>query len=153
MAHRKEGGRPLKFATVAILQKAIDAYFESCWTQKYDMFGNLQYLKTKDEDGKIKKVPIMIQTRPYTITGLAVALDTSRETLLHYENKAEFFDTIKRAKQRCHNYAEESLFHGKATGPIFALKNNYGWIDEQTTNHSGLNLAELLNQNKQRKQS
>jgi len=50
-------GRPLKFKTVEELQSNIDAYFEET---------------DKDE---------------WTITGLAMALDTSRRVLLEYEEK------------------------------------------------------------------
>jgi hypothetical protein len=105
------GGRPLKFATVEALQKKADAYFAECIANK----------------------------KPFTITGLALALDTSRETLCNYEDKAEYFDTIKRAKLRCENYAEELLLTGSnAAGAIFALK-NYGWRDKQEQEVTGPN--------------
>lgn len=137
MAH--PGGRPLKFESVEILQKKIDDYFKSCWTQKIDMFGNPIFIK--DSKGNKTEDPVMVQSIPYTITGLALALDTSRETLLNYEEKNEYFDTIKKAKERCHNYAENSLYTGKnPTGAIFNLKNNYGWKDkvEQDITSDGL---------------
>ena len=64
------------------------------------------------------------EERPLTITGLALALDTSRDLLLDYENREEFSYTIKKAKLLCENYAEEFLFHGKnVVGAIFNLKN------------------------------
>lgn len=130
-------GRPNKYQTVEELEKIINKYFTACWTQKVDMFGKPVYLK--DKKGKLTNKKVMVQTRPYTITGLAVALDTSRETLLNYEDKDDFFDTIKRAKQMCQQYAEESLFVGKnPAGAIFNLKNNYGgWRDKVETEHSG----------------
>lgn len=105
-------GRPPKFESVEQLQNLIDAYFESCWEI--------------NNDGK------NIQVRPYTITGLANALDTTRETLLDYQEKDEFSDTIKRAKSIVEQYVEEYLFTGKnQTGAIFNLKNNYkGWKDK-----------------------
>lgn len=127
----KGPGRPLKFKTPKQLQKRIEEYFRSCWEQKVDMFGNKIFEKVK---GKKTTKPIMVQKRPYTITGMAVALGTTRETLLDYEAKYgdEFSDTIKRAKEMCHAYAEESLFVGKnPTGAIFNLKNNWKWEDKQ----------------------
>lgn len=128
-------GRPAKFKSVDELQEKIDKYFESCWSQKLDMFGNPIFVK--DEKGKKTDEKVMVQTRPYTITGLAVALDTSRETLINYEKNEDFFDTIKRAKERCHSYAEESLFIGKnPSGAIFNLKNNYGWEDKSAVDHT-----------------
>ena len=107
---KKRVGRPLKFKTVKELQGKIDKYFESC-----------------------KK-----ENRPLTITGLALALDTNRQTLLNYEERDEFFDTIKKAKLMCENFAEESLFTARqVAGTIFNLKNNYGWKDKQDIGHSG----------------
>ena len=114
-----KGGRPLKFKSVQELQDKIDAYFASCWS---------------DEDDPKERTLL----RPYTITGLALDLNTSRETLINYEKKAEFFDTIKQAKLKCHNYAEEYLFTGKnQAGAIFNLKANYKWVDSQTIEHTG----------------
>lgn len=102
--------RPLKFQSVEELQRKIDEYFEMC-----------------DEQGK-----------PYTISGLAYFLGTNRQTLLNYEERDEYFDTIKRAKARIEAFVEESLWQPKiATGVIFNLKNNFGWQDKQNLEHSG----------------
>jgi len=97
------GGRPVKFASVEELQEKIDVYFADCKENR----------------------------RPYTITGLALALDTNRQTLVNYEEKDEFFDTIKRAKSQCENYLEEGMLTNKlnSTASIFNAKNNYGWQD------------------------
>lgn len=91
--------------------------------------------------------------RPLTITGLALALDTSRHTLLNYENKLgkDFTTLIKRAKLMCENYAEEYLYSGKnVAGTIFNLKNNYGWIDQQDIVAPTMTLSELLKMRKER---
>ena len=107
-------GQPLKFKSVEELQSRIDGYFNSCW----------------EEDDKGKRT----QTKPYTITGLANYLDTNRQTLLNYEDKEQYFDTIKKAKSMCEQYVEEYLFVGKNTaGGIFNLVNNYGWQNKQNT--------------------
>lgn len=152
MAH--PGGRPLKFKSVEELQKKIDDYFADCdphveevseWVEARDSKGQLK----KDENGLNYLVEVkhkvMTKQKPYTITGLALALDTSRETLLDYEkgkyddddpiedHKPEFSDTIKRAKIKCQNYAEVMLFANSPTGAIFNLKNNYGWKDKTET--------------------
>lgn len=97
-------GRPLKFESPEAMQELIDAYFKRC----------------------------DIEEEPYTITGLALALDTDRHTLINYGNKEEFFHTIKKAKLRVENYAEKLLVSGKGnvTGVIFSMKNNYGWKDK-----------------------
>jgi hypothetical protein len=101
-------GHPLKFKSIEELQNKIDAFFIEC--------------DVKEE--------------PYTITGLALALDTTRQTLINYEDRPEYLDTIKKAKARVENYAEKRLFTGQPTGPIFALK-NFGWKDKTETEHSG----------------
>ncbi len=107
-------GRPLKFKSVESLQAQIDYYFKSCHSDAGDII------------------------RPYTITGLALALDTTRHTLLNYGKDEEYLSTIKKAKQKIENYAEESLYTNKHTaGIIFNLKNNYGWVDKQEVAHSG----------------
>ena len=102
------GGRPMKFKTPEELQKKIDAYFK----------------KTPDDE--------------ITITGLAIALDTTRETLIDYGKRDEFSDTIKNAKDRVANEYEKDLRKKGRSGDIFALK-NFGWKDkqEQDIKHSG----------------
>lgn len=105
--------RPLKFKNNIEFTDQIEKYFENC-----------------NKNNK-----------PYTISGLAVALDTNRQTLLNYEKKGEFFDTIKKAKAKIEAWTEEQLFSGKAVaGVIFNLKNNYRWVDkiENTNTHEPL---------------
>lgn len=108
----KGGGRPMKFQSVEELQVEIDAYFTQCDKQE----------------------------KPYTVSGLALALDTNRATLVNYEKEVGyemFFYTIKKAKQKCEAYAESVLFGGKqVAGVIFSLKNNYGWKDKQEIDHT-----------------
>ena len=99
-------GRPLKFNTVEELKEKAEVYFSS----------------TPREE--------------WTITGLALALETSRNTLCEYEGKDEFSNTIKKYKDMVENSYELSLRkHGK-TGDIFALK-NFGWRDKQEVENSG----------------
>lgn len=133
------GGRPLKFESVEELQEKIDAYFNECdphvidtteWVQARDSKGQLK----KDENGLnyLVEVSHKIETKqvPYTITGLALALGTTRRTLLDYEEKDEFSHTIKEAKTRIEHFTEQMLFSPSPTGTIFNLKNNYGWQDK-----------------------
>lgn len=96
-------GRPQKISDIEQLENKICAYFAEC----------------------------DLKEKPYTICGLAYALDIDRKTLLNYEKSSEFFPTIKKAKLRCEMYAEEQLYVGKnAAGVIFNLKNNYDWKDK-----------------------
>ena len=140
-------GRPKKFESVEEMEKAIEAYFNSCFAPK------MERIKIKDPDGNEEWIDspakdkddnqIYIQIKPFTVTGLAIALDTTRDVLLDYETKpenAEFSNTIKRAKQMIQEYAESYLFNGKnPTGAIFNLKNNWGWVDRRETDITSKN--------------
>jgi hypothetical protein len=133
VAGKHPGGRPPKYKTVEELEARIEDYFESCWVDKVT--------ETTDKDGAITMSTVRYQTRPYTVTGLALHLNMTREGLLFYEDKnQEFADAITRAKMRCHMFAEESLFTAKnSNGPAFSLKNNFGWKDRQEVEQSGPN--------------
>ena len=55
----------------------------------------------------------------------------SRQSLLDYQGKKEFLDTILRAKTRCEQYAEERLYDRDGThGAQFSLRANFGWNDK-----------------------
>jgi hypothetical protein len=120
-------GRPAAYKTPEEMQERIDAYFNSCYGEYVtDPEGNLM----TDKHGH----PVMTKPRPLTITGLALALGFSgRQALLNYEDKEEFMDTIKRAKSRIEQYAEERLFDKDGVnGAKFNLSNNFkGWREKQ----------------------
>ena len=103
-------GRPPKWKSKEELDNLINAYFLS--------------IQDPDKPG--------VYIRPPTITGLAVFLDTTRETLSDYKENDEFSDSLKAAKAKCENWVEENAMLGKAnaTFSIFNLKNNYGWKDK-----------------------
>ena len=117
MKEKHAGGRPPKYTEAEEMQKKIDKYFEDC----------------------------KLNNRPYTITGLGLALDMSRQDLINYSKKEKFFDTIKRAKMRVENYLEERLINdSSATGIIFNLKNNYGWKDKQENVNVGVSYEDYI---------
>ena len=62
-----------------------------------------------------------------------IKLNMLTEGLINYEEREEFVDTIKKAKQKVLNQLEENLVSGKGSTPgiIFNLKNNYNWVDKQ----------------------
>lgn len=105
---KNDTGRPMKFKSVKELQKEIDKYFKECDDKK-------EY---------------------YTITGLALALNTTRKVVCEYEHRDEFRNTIKRAKLIVENDYEKSLRKRGSSGDIFGLK-NFGWKDKMETEHSG----------------
>jgi hypothetical protein len=133
------GGRPPTYKNKKELQEKIEEYFDSCWVDKV--------VEVTDKEGNVTTTNSRYQNRPYTITGLALALGFStRQSLLDYQDKKEFIDTITQAKLKCHMFAEESLFLNKsANGPAFSLKNNFGWKD----NHGieGANPGEAISIN------
>ena len=66
------------------------------------------------------------------VSGLNYFLGFSERTSLdEYAKDPKFYLTVKRAKLRIHQFAEQQLFeNGKPTGAIFWLKNN-GWHAEE----------------------
>jgi len=117
MNEKHPGGRPPKYKTKEEIQEKIDKYFMDC-----------------DRNSE-----------PYTVTGLGLALDMSRQDLINYSNKEEFFDTIKKAKLRVENYLEKRLINdNSATGIIFNLKNNYGWKDKQENLNVGVSYEDYI---------
>lgn len=123
MAYKKHpGGKPPKYKTAAQMQEKIDAYFTACEGEPLTGPDGVQMF---DKHGN----ELRVGCHPPTITGLALALGfASRQSLLDYQAKREFLDTITRAKARCEQYAEERLFDRDGTsGAQFSLKNNFGW--------------------------
>ena len=100
---KNQGGRPLLFETPEILQEKIDAYFKYC-----------------DEN-----------EQPYTISELALFLETDRITLVRYGERDEFSNTIKKAKQKIESQFEKKALMGayNPTIAIFLMKNNFGYVD------------------------
>lgn len=113
------GGRPLKFQTVEELQEAVDKYF----------------LETPKEE--------------WTITGLAIGLDTFRDVLMDYQSgkydkeDKEYSNAIKKAKLRVENGYEIDLKKHGRPGTIFALK-NFDWKDVSRNELTGKDGDELL---------
>lgn len=116
--------RPPKYKTVDALQATIDAYFEDCQGKPLvDDKGNA----VTDKYGE----PVIVGAHPPTVTGLALALGfTNRQSLLNYQGKKQFLDTITRAKSRCEEYAESRLFdRDGARGAQFSLEHNFRWLE------------------------
>ena len=117
----KTAGRPPKFKTAAEIQGLIDKYFEDCKGEPLMVDGQL-FL---DKNGR----PVVINSRPPTVTGLALALGFhSRQSLLNYQAKKEFMDTIIRAKMQVEEYCEMRLFDKDGQrGAQFSLEHNFRW--------------------------
>ena len=118
----REVGRPRAFKSVEEVEEKINAYFNYCEEKE----------------------------KPYTMSGLAYYLEVSRQTLVNYSNQDQFFDTIKKARDRVQMQLEENALSNKAnpTFTIFNLKNNFDWKDsnEVKTNVEITKVDELLNE-------
>ena len=121
-------GRPPKYKSVEEIEDKIEQYFAICEGEPL-----------LDDEGNqvINKYgyPCWIKSpKPPTVTGLALALGfTTRLSLLNYQGKKEFMNTITRAKTRIEEYAESRLFdRDGSNGAQFSLRNNFkGWNGEQ----------------------
>ena len=105
---KNAGGRPLKFKTVKELEDKCDEYFNT------------------------------VNIKEWTITGLALHLDTYRSVLCDYEKlkeRKEFSNTIKKAKLMVENSYEIDLKKSGRSGTIFALK-NFNWSDKTEVDHT-----------------
>lgn len=92
MTEKKAIGRPPKYKSKEEIEEKIEDYFKKC---------EGEILKTDDGQPVFDKFgnPVMIYQRPPTVTGLALALGfTTRLSLLNYQGKKEFMNTITRAK-------------------------------------------------------
>ena len=81
------------------------------------------------------------EEKPYGIVALALHLGIARKTLLEYQEKKEFRNTIEMAKQRVEAYVEEKLLLGTGNGSNlqFYMKNNApAWKDKQTIEHNDI---------------
>lgn len=130
-------GSQKRFMSPEHLQCMVDEYFESCNIPMFDRNGNL----VKNDQGGIVKV----QVRPYTVSGLALYLGISTNTLKKYkegrldtildELKAEtddcltFSRVILRARQTIEAYAEGRLYDRDGQrGAQHVLDVCFGWV-------------------------
>jgi hypothetical protein len=117
-----------KYRSVDELEKAIDKYFADCderpvldkdGTQITDKHGN----------------PMFYPGKPYTMSDLAESLGITRQTLLNYSEKDDYFAPILHAREKVQGYAERRLYDKDGcNGAKFSLINNHkdgGWADKQ----------------------
>jgi hypothetical protein len=117
------GGRPVKYSELDEFQKKIDEYFDFCDARTKEIHS--------EKNGDL----ILPDPEPYTMSGLAYALNLSRQGLIDYSKKDKFFDAVKRARNRVEKDIERRM-NDKNTftpGLIFNAKNNFGWKDKTET--------------------
>ena len=118
-------GRPPKFTSKEQIQELGEDYLRECMGKPFIMDDGSVL---RDKYGEV----ILLGRHPPTVTGLARALGfTSRQSLLEYQAKAEFADTVTRLKMQIEEYAEERLFDKDGQrGAEFSLKYNFRWAQE-----------------------
>lgn len=120
----------LAFTDPEELEQRIEEYFDSRWSTR----------TITAKDGTTWDEPYM---RPPTMAGLALALDTTRQTLLAYSRgdgsrDERFVPIIARAKMRIAEFAEEALYVREASnGAKFALEVNHGYGREDREGGTG----------------
>jgi len=133
-------GSQKRFMSPQHLQSMVDEYFESCNGPLLDRYGNLVY----DKDGRLVKT----QVEPWTVSGLALYLGISTNTLKKYrqgrvdtlldEMRAEtddymtFSSVVLKAKQKIESYAERRLYDRDGQqGARFVLDNAFEWVSRK----------------------
>ena len=136
--------RPPKFETVEQLEEWIKFYFGSITIDKprtkSKCVWKIMNAEWKEEN-EYEDVPVLNNAWEQiidiewleipSILGLCISLWTHRKTLLEYEEKTEFSNTIKEAKLIIERYNADQLHRTtQVTGVIFNLKNNFWWVDK-----------------------
>lgn len=133
-------GQKRRFMSPQHLQCMVDEYFESCNGPLLDRYGNLVY----DKDSRLVKT----QVEPWTVSGLALYLGVSTNTLKKYrqgmvdslldEMKVDtddymtFSSVVLKARQKIEAYAEKRLYDKDGQyGARFVLDNAFGWLSNK----------------------
>lgn len=130
-------GGTKRFMSPEHLQCMVAEYFESCNGPLIDKWGQLVY----DKQGN----PVKVQVKPYTVSGLALYLGVSTQTLKKYreglvddlldemrvdtDDKLTFSKVMTNAKQTIEAYAESRLYDKDGQrGAQFVLDCCYNWV-------------------------
>lgn len=115
-----------KYTDPAKLAADIDAYFAKC---------DARTVKKLTKDGELVEVP---EPEVYTVAGLAVHLKMTRKCLLDYHKREKFAYIVSLAKTRIEaQVVQRSMTTQYATGCIFNLKTNFGYVETQNINLGG----------------
>jgi len=126
--------KPRKWKDAKEFEKIVNEYFESCYQMRTDENGN-QY---------------EVNITPLTVRGLAHYLGVHHDTLCEWQiNRDDIADTIKEAKDICHQFMEDELLNKNrpTIGVLFSLKNNWGWVDKQEVETKNTNINTTLDIN------
>lgn len=148
-------GRRFVFTKPDELKNKIQSYFDNCDPHKEKRL--VESGVNAKGDTIFAEREIMTEQIPYTITGLALHLGVSRNTLLNYrdpehyteeideETRNQIMDAIEEAYQRVEEFNERQLHvKGIAPGVKFNLTNNFGWVDKQVVDNNNRDIASVL---------
>ena len=133
-------GQKRRFVSPEHLQCMVNEYFESCNGPLLDRYGNLVY----DKDGNLVKT----QVEPWTVSGLALYLGISTNTLKQYklgridnlldemrvdtDDYMTFSSVVLKARQKIETYAERRLYDRDGSqGARFVLDNAFNWVSRR----------------------
>lgn len=139
-----------KYKTPKDLQKHVDEYFRSCMMLLRNKDGEVVY-----QDDK----PVYVNTKPFTISGLALFLGITTNTLRTYQYKAkaglippEYADVVLRARQKIEEFAEGQLYSRDGNrGGEFVLRAAFGWQTKGERQINKLNKKKLKMQQSEQK--
>jgi len=152
----KRVGRPFTIRDPEELRTKIQTYFDNCdphLIKKNEIVGHRD-----DGMAMLNERQVLTKQRPYTVTGLALHLGVTRETLREYRKKEhypsdidpkirnEIIDSIESAVMRVEVYNEEQLHLGNANGVKFNLTNNFGWVDKQVVDNNNRDITTALDE-------
>ncbi len=86
-------GRPLLFKTPEELESAINAYFDEC-----DEGEDVEELNKRGDLVKYRR------KIPYTMEGLALALDCESATIRNYAKRDKYFAVVSRARKKIYDH-------------------------------------------------
>lgn len=127
------GNREKAFPSPQNLEAKCNEYFASCLGPVFDKHGEI----VRNDEGNI----VYTQKKPYTISGLALYLGVSTETIRQYgkgimddlgfeslDDPDSYRNVIKRAKQRIEEYAEGRLYDRDGfNGAQLVLNTGFHW--------------------------
>ena len=127
----------LKYDNLEDLEAGIEKYFADCDAKPIlDPDGK----QITDKNGN----PMFFPPKPYTMEGLALALNITVRTLSNYAEKDDYFPAINHARARCLSYKAERLYDKDGVqGAKFDLSNNsermggLRYADKQEINLTG----------------
>lgn len=133
---RYRGTNKMNFNSPKKLRDAINGYFESCYEYKIDRSGKQVY----DHEGN----PVKYQARPFTVSGLALAIGIPTSDLHRYSkgyfdedmkgdpNLDTFQRIIAHSRQLVEQSVESRIYHRDSSfGAKFVLDSAFGWCTQR----------------------